>query len=451
MASKKTLNAANLAALGTERLADLLLEVTKGNAAAKRRLRLELAGQEGSDDVAHEIRKRLVIIARSRSFIDWQGRNIFVADLNMLRQAIVEQVGTADPATGFDLIWRFVALANGVYERCDDSTGKVQDIFHNACEDLIELAEAAKPNPIELANQLFGALPSDHYGHYPGLISGLAPVLGADGLRHLKSQIQSASADLQKSYALRAALVQIADAEGDVDGYIAQQGERGRKIPQIAADIALRLLAVDRLDEAWEAINAPDEDRRGSRPYEWEVVRIAVLKALGRSDEAHAFSWACFERSLNADHLRSCLDNLPDFEDVEAENKALQHALAFENFNTALHFLITWPAPEHAARLTIARAEEIDGNYYELLGPAADILEDGYPLAATLLRRGLIDFALKNARIKRYRHAARHLLECRGLATRIDDFASFETHTAYLVRLQHEHGKKTSFWAEVKG
>lgn len=129
MASKTTLNAKNLAALGAERLADLLLEVTKGNAGAKRRLRLELANEAGSGNVAREIRKRLSTIARSRSFVDWQGRSAFVADLDMQRRAIVSQVGPVDPAGAFDLIWRFVALANGVYERCDDSTGKVQSIF----------------------------------------------------------------------------------------------------------------------------------------------------------------------------------------------------------------------------------------------------------------------------------------------------------------------------------
>jgi hypothetical protein len=44
MASKKTLNAKNLEALGAERLAELLIEISSGSAAAKRRLRLELAG-----------------------------------------------------------------------------------------------------------------------------------------------------------------------------------------------------------------------------------------------------------------------------------------------------------------------------------------------------------------------------------------------------------------------
>nr|WP_243722067.1 DUF6880 family protein [Fluviibacterium aquatile] len=92
-------------------MADLLLDITKGNADAKRQLRLELASEAGSGDVAREIRKRLSSIARSRSFIDWQGRNAFAADLDMQRRAIVSQVGPVDPAGAFDLIWRFVALA----------------------------------------------------------------------------------------------------------------------------------------------------------------------------------------------------------------------------------------------------------------------------------------------------------------------------------------------------
>ena len=450
MASKKTLNAKNLAALGSDRLAALLLDITKGNAGAKRRLRLELAGEEGPADVAREIRRRLSTIARSQSFVDWQGRNAFAADLDIQRSAIVERVGVVDPTTGFDLIWRFVALANGVYERCDDSTGRVQGVFHAACEDLIDLAEAAKPDPIELAERLLEALPDDHYGHYPALISGLSPALGEDGLRHLRSGISSADMDQSDSYALRNALEQIADAEGDVDGYIAQQSDLARKVPQVAAEIAHRLLEAGRLEEAWEAINAPDDNDRGWIPYEWEVARIAVMRATGRKKEAQDFIWECFARSLNADHLRAWLKDRPDFEDVEAEDKALQHALSFENFSTALHFLMTWPAFEHAAMLVSNRAAEIDGNHYELLGPSADALEDRYPLVATLLRRGMIDFALTMARSKRYRHAARHLQECESLALRIETFAPIEDHETYVAGLRSKHGRKSSFWAKVQ-
>ena len=46
MASKKTLNTKNFEALGAQRLAELLIEVSTANAAVKRRLRLELAGAQ---------------------------------------------------------------------------------------------------------------------------------------------------------------------------------------------------------------------------------------------------------------------------------------------------------------------------------------------------------------------------------------------------------------------
>ncbi len=446
MASKTTLNANNLAALGADRLADLMLEITKGNAGAKRRLRLELASEVGSGDVAREIRKRLSTVARSRAFIDWQGRNAFTADLDMQRRAIVSQVGPVDPTAAFELIWRFLALANGVYERCDDSTGRVQAVFHEACEDLIDLAEAAKPDPPALADQLLEALSDDDYGHYPTLISGLTSILGSEGLQHLKAGITASKFDLSDNYALRMALEQIADVEGDADAYIAQQSDLARKAPQVAAEIARRLLEAGRVEDAWKAINAPDEVDRGWIPYEWEATRISVMQAMGQTEAARDFMWTCYARSLNPDHLRAWLGGLPDFEDVDAETRAMEPALGFEDFTTALHFLMNWPAIEQAATLITIRAAEIDGHHYELLGPASDALEDRHPLAATLLKRGLIDFALQNSRVKRYRHAARHLRECKNLAARIDDFEQFDTHEAYLAGLKQNHGKKTSFW-----
>ena len=143
MASKRTLNARNLEALGAERLAELLVEVSTGNAGVKRRIRLELASLQSPDQVAKEIRKRLSTIARSRSFVDWQNRRDLVDDLEAPRRAIVQQVAKADPTEGLDLMWRFMALANSVFTRCDDSSGTVSSIFHAACHDLGEMAQTA--------------------------------------------------------------------------------------------------------------------------------------------------------------------------------------------------------------------------------------------------------------------------------------------------------------------
>ena len=72
MASRKTLNAKNLEALGAPRLAELLLEISAGDAVAKRHLRLALADSVGPAEVAREVRKRLTTIGKSRSFAGWE-------------------------------------------------------------------------------------------------------------------------------------------------------------------------------------------------------------------------------------------------------------------------------------------------------------------------------------------------------------------------------------------
>ncbi|WP_376094069.1 DUF6880 family protein [Roseomonas sp. CCTCC AB2023176] len=173
------------------------------------------------------------------------------------------------------------------------------------------------------------------------------------------------------------------------------------------------------------------------------------MGAAGRGEEAQRLRWTAFEERLSAERLREFLKRLPDFEDVEAEERAMAHALAFRSFAAALAFLVGWLDAARAARLLLARSAEIDGDLYELLEPAARLLEAKHPLAATLLRRAMVENTLKGAKSGRYRHAARHLLECRALAAVIGDFGTFETHEVFLGRLRAEHGRKAGFWAAV--
>ncbi|MCC6719437.1 MAG: hypothetical protein IT555_16260 [Acetobacteraceae bacterium] len=482
MAASKTLTAKNLEALGAERLAALLMEIGTGNAVIKRRLRLELAGQASPREVANAVRKRLAAIDRARGFVDWQNRRALVDDLEVQHRAIVDPLAKADPAEALDLMWRFVALANGIFARCDDSSGAVAGVFDGAVASLGRIAEAARADPRDLAERTFQALLQNGYGQHDTLIAALTPALGAVGLAHLKTRMLAAQrepvrkvadADRQliawsstgpihadelenssRRRAMQLALMAIADAQGDVDGYIAQQDESARKMPRIAAGIATRLLAAGRADEAWQMLEAAQHRRGGGSDddwpdYEWEDARIAVMEARGQAGDAQAARWSCFERALSAPHLRAYLKRLPDFEDVEAESRALDLVCKHHHVLAALAFLVSWPALDRAAALVHARAGEIDGNRYEILSPAANALAGRHPLAATVLLRAMIDFTLDHARASRYRHAARHLADCGGLAASIADFGGRETHDVYAARLRAAHGRKAAFWSLV--
>ena len=58
MASKNTINLDNLASLGADRLAAILVQLADDNADVKRHLRLELAAQMGGETIAAEIGRR---------------------------------------------------------------------------------------------------------------------------------------------------------------------------------------------------------------------------------------------------------------------------------------------------------------------------------------------------------------------------------------------------------
>jgi hypothetical protein len=252
---------------------------------------------------------------------------------------------------------------------------------------------------------------------------------------------------------VRLALTEIADALGDVDAFIEQYEEETRKVPKIAAEIARRLMAAGRAQEAWQTIEATEHRRRNSGwdwpDFEWEDARIDVLEALGRADDAQAARWGCFERSLSSTHLRAYLKRLPDFADAEAEEEALNYAQRSRNLLQALSFLVSWPALDRAANLVLQRSDELDGDHYEILTPAADALASRYPLAATLVLRAMIDFTLRNNRSSRYRHAARHLLDCSSLGSAIEEFGRFEPHDVYGARLRRQHRRKSSFWSLI--
>ncbi len=475
MAAKTTLNAKNLEALGTQRLAELLIEISTGSAAHKRRLRMELAGNHSTAEVVREVRKRLSSIARAKTFIDWRKVKATKTDLETQRKTIVDTIAPHDPAEAYELIWQFLAIADPLLGRSDDGSGSLVESFHQAATAAGTIAKAAKVDADVLAEKVFKAAQDNDYGQFDRLITAMAPALGNEGLEHLKALFVAWSREAKekpakndrrvigwssagavyedevygnrKDLTVRTALQEIADAQDDVDAYITQQPEKTRGAPIVAADIANRLISAGRAEEALAALDKVETMGRHGVPFEWQLARAEALEALERNDEAQAFRWACFEQSLNDEHLRAYVRRLPDFDDIEAEERGFAFAQAFPDANRALYFFLRWPSPTEAAKLVTKRATELDGDLYELMTPAAEVLSTRHPLAATIVLRSMIDFTLESGRSSRYKHAARHLAECQSLAGQIGDFGSIRPHEAYVAGLKREHGRKSGFWS----
>jgi len=543
MANKTSLNAKNLEALGTARLAELLMDLCQGNAAAKRSLRLALAEQGGAADVAQQVRKRLATIARSGSWLDKRRRDELLADLERQRQAIVGPIAGHDGELAMELLWRFLDLAESLLDRCDDSDEAALGLFHLVSADLGRVACLAQPAPATLADQVAVALLDNDYGQYDQLIPHLREALTPEGLLHLRQLLESQrppspaqadqedeledlldselsddelleqldlleakndflyisdfdgkyepeddetivdenidagfdstsepdddealDANLEPDFdddsdpdvsehrqVVRLAMLAIADALGDAEGYLAEYRDHhpvALRLPGIAARVAGRLTAAGRAADALTLLEAaePYLQRRPASFLDWLDARIAALEALARHSEAQSLRWSCVERLLSIRHLRDYLKALPDFEDAEAEVRALDLAFAYPNFHLALQFLHQWPDQRRAARLILARSAELDGYCYELLSAVAEALAAQQPLAASLCLRAMVDYSLEMSRSSRYKHAVRHLATCDVLAIKIHDWAGHDNHATYRDRLGLTHHQKYGFW-----
>ena len=176
--SKKTLNKVNLVALGPDCLADLLLEVSTGSADIKRRLRLELSHNLGASELAHEVRKRLAALRKSKTYISWRRRKSLVTDMNMQVTMIVDKIAPDDPGEAFELLWQFMNLAPFIYVRADDRRGDISEVFDAAIQYFEDIAPRAEPDVKTLADRVWSALCDDEYGVWADIIGLLATTLG---------------------------------------------------------------------------------------------------------------------------------------------------------------------------------------------------------------------------------------------------------------------------------
>jgi hypothetical protein len=86
-----------------------------------------------------------------------------------------------------------------------------------------------------------------------------------------------------------------------------------------------------------------------------DLILVSTKPAAAHATEAQDARWRCFERALSPLHLREYLKRLPDFDDVEAEEKALDLVKQDKDFSRALGFLISWPDLNRAAALVLER------------------------------------------------------------------------------------------------
>jgi hypothetical protein len=360
IASLKKVTPENLASLGVERLAEILVGVAETRPDLKRRLRMELAASQGPEHLAAEIDKRLGSLQTSRGHVAWRQKPAFVRDIDALRRLIAERLAELDPAGALERMWLLLQTAQPVARRFRERDGAVAASYVRAARDLGRLL--AGQDPHLAANALIDAVAGDSDTWATWLPEALAEIPAATATVALKLARGRQASGQGWLTAVRA----LAQAAGDLDALRVTFSLQALANPAVAAALARHFLAADRTAEAGEILRAAAPQPTGPRgrlpapDFDWESAWIDYLDQAGQTEDAQAVRWASFERTLDVDRARGFTSRLADFDDVEAEGRAFAHAAAHPDAERGLAFLMTWPALAEAARMIEARPDDIE-------------------------------------------------------------------------------------------
>jgi hypothetical protein len=385
VASRKTLTAENLAGLGADRLADILLGVADTRPDLKRRLRMEVAAEQGAEHLVPQIDKRLATLETSRGQVTWRQKPAVIRDLDALRGLIAERLAEMDRSAALERMWLFLETSTPVARRFHGRDEAMASVYLHAAGDLGRLL--AGHDPRMAANQLVEAIVARPQAWTEWLPATLehTPRATAQIAREL------ANARQERAAGWLTVIRHLADAAGDVEAFRETYPADALATPAIAVEVARRYMAAGQVEAAGEVLRVagPKPDRAGRLAvpdFDWETAWIDYLEQAGDMPAAQAVRWASFERTLDVSRAKAFVTRLTGFEDVEAESRAFAHAAQHPDFQRALQFLMAWPALPEAGQMIMAREDDIkvDATDAELW---AAKLRRRYPAAAHLLLR----------------------------------------------------------------
>ena len=394
---RKKVTADTLVSLGAERLAEILADVAETRVDLKRRLRMELAAQEGPGPLAAEIDKRLAAFETSRGRIGWRQRPAFIRDLDALRDLIVARLAPLDLAAATQRLWRFMGTSTQSAGRYRERNSELESLYARAAGDLGGLLARSPSGPA--AETLVEALAGDVAGWkawLPALLAQAPKPLAIDALEMMAERRGAGPGWITL-------IRHLADAAGDIGAFRGSYSDDALKSAPVAAELAQRYLAAGQVEEAGQALRAaaPKATGRGkpSVDFAWETLWIEYLERSGRGDEAQAVRWESYERTLSAERARAFIARLDDFDDVEAETRAFDIARAARDLRQGLAFLMDWPALPEAARMIEQRSGEVqvDPTTAELW---AAKLRRRFPKAAWILLRAAASAAFRRRDFK---------------------------------------------------
>jgi uncharacterized Zn finger protein len=301
----------HLTTRGVDALVEMIVTMAKQDPALFRRLDIAAAAKQGDEKtIESRLRKAIDGATRMKGFMEYREVSRWAANVEAVLDAIADLVSGGPGGLALKLVERAIDRIAHAAQSLDDSDGHCAALLHRACEIHLAAARMARPNPVQLARDLFARETEGVDETFSGAAALYADVLGEEGLgeyRRLASRAweklrpRSAALRAQQSFdygshRLMTILDYFAERDGDVDARIALRA-KDLSSPWQYLQLAEFCRSQGREDEALRRVEEGlwmFEDDRPDKRLVFLAVQL-LLKA-GRKEDAAAHLWRTFEK-----------------------------------------------------------------------------------------------------------------------------------------------------------
>jgi tetratricopeptide (TPR) repeat protein len=313
LSAKQQRFATYLAAQTKETLVDMLLEVSwrDDRLAQSLLVKSTLSGKQNA--LVDELRQVIDDVTYVDGFVDWRSMHSFSDPLDQAVDTLTELLTPEHAAALVELAQYAIEQTEAALESVDDSNGQVGDILCRLGELHLKACKLARPDPVELAHDLFHLETSLPFGVCSFSALTYKDALGAKGLQSYRALAQAqwdALAPAGKNsgfnhdrFKITHVMEDLARASGDVDELISIKAQDlGHSLSYLT--IAELLTENKRHDEAlqWaERGLLAHPDRPDNRLRDFLVAAYLKRK---RSAEALQLIWIQFEERPGLEHYQ---------------------------------------------------------------------------------------------------------------------------------------------------
>lgn len=445
----KKITQTQLLELGATTLAGTLLELSVSYPVVKDRLDQLLATPEEN---IKRFKSKLTGLKRGCRFIDWRESGAFANDLEQLLHDL--SISVKDPIAGVDLVGRFFELDESLFNRCDDSSGSLGDVFRYTAADLFVLYAQKNDKKQAIADLVLKLNQKDDYGIRDCLIERASEFLPKDILRSMVEKLWAAIEKETDEYQLRGLQNSIRMLARQLKDPILfeQTWKESGKIPTYAIiEIAQIYLDSGTPEQALLRLQTiPDNETFKQR--ERLQLLLDTYQILGDKQEETEIAWKIFKRYREKGALKQLLSLIGEDQKQHVIADELQQVFSVSEISyTDATFMLDMGCINELESYLLQRVDQLDGNLYSNLLRFSDAFEaQGKTLISSLIYRKLLDSILIRGIAKYYSHAIKYLRKLEILEPLVCDWQGHDTHQMYFSVLQEKHKRKSSFWSKYK-